>query len=74
MDPIVHEVEKNYKQQINFVYVDLAKSSGRRMASKAGIRGIPTILLFDSAGDRTNTLVGTLSRAALEGHLEALLQ
>jgi hypothetical protein len=73
MDPIVHEVEKSYGQQIDFLYFDTETASGQKKGREEGIPGVPTILLFDSDGERVYTLVGVGPRVSLEQHLQALL-
>ena len=73
MDPIVHEVAKDYEQRVNVVYVDTKTSNGKKIAAQEGVRGIPTILLFNDEGKRIHTLVGARSRVILEQLLNVLL-
>lgn len=73
MDPIVNEVAKSYKGQVDFVYIDTTTASGKKKSSEQGIRGVPTFLFFDSDGERVRELVGKKSRDTLERALDHLL-
>jgi thioredoxin-like negative regulator of GroEL len=73
MDPIVNEVEKSYGRQVDFVYVDTDELSGYNKALEKGVRGVPTILFFDSEGEQVQTLVGVWPRDSVEQRLEDLL-
>ena len=50
MQPIIEEIEKEYKGQVNVVFYDVRTPEGRPYAYKYKIRLIPTQVFLDKEG------------------------
>ena len=73
MNPIVNEVEKDYGQKVNFVFVEMHTNEGKAEAREEGVMGTPTFLLLDGEGERVYMLQGVYPRTVLERQLDDLL-
>jgi thioredoxin 1 len=65
--PILDEVSKAYEGKINIVKLNVDQN--QQTASKFGVRGIPTLMLF-KGGSVAATQVGAVSKAQLTGFLD----
>lgn len=54
--PLVHELEATYKNQINFIYVDV--DDDPEMASNFDINAVPTFVLIDAQGNIVDRIEG----------------
>lgn len=68
--PIVEELSNEYQGQVKFTKVDVDENS--EVAQKYGVRGIPTLLLFNN-GAPVDQLVGALPKKTIKDKLENLL-
>ena len=68
--PIVEELSDEYKDQIKFTKVDVDENP--EMAQKYGVRGIPTLLIFNS-GAPVDQLVGALPKKTIKDRLDSVL-
>ena len=68
--PIVEELSEDYKDQVLCTKLDVDSSPG--VASKYGIRNIPTILFF-KGGEIVDKQVGAVPKSNLEAKLKPLL-
>jgi thioredoxin 1 len=68
--PLVEELATEFDGQIKFVKVNTDEHSAN--ASKLGIRGIPTLLLY-KAGKETDRIVGYTPKAELKKRLDTLV-
>jgi thioredoxin 1 len=68
--PIVEDLAKDYDGRA--VIAKLNTDENVETASKLGIMGIPTLILF-KGGEEVGRVVGFAPRQTLEGHLQALL-
>jgi thioredoxin 1 len=68
--PIVEELSEDYKDQIVCTKLDVDSNPG--VASKYGIRNIPTILFFKD-GEIVDKQVGAVPKSNLESKLKPLL-
>lgn len=68
--PLVEELSDDYNGKAVFVKVDVDSSPG--VASKFGIRNIPTILFFKN-GEVVDKQVGAVPKSNLEAKLTPLL-
>ena len=68
--PIVEELSDEYKDQVKFTKVDVDENP--EMAQKYGVRGIPTLLIFNG-GAPVDQLVGALPKKAIKDRLESVL-
>lgn len=65
--PILDEVSKDYSGKLNVAKVNVDEN--QEIASKYGIRGIPTLMLFRN-GAVVATKVGALSKSQLTAFLD----
>jgi thioredoxin 1 len=65
--PIVEELAGEYNGKMKFTKLDV--DSNPKVATKYGIRGIPTLLIF-SGGEPVDQVVGAVPKAVLKSHLE----
>lgn len=68
--PILEQLAKEYAGQVKIAKLNVDENPG--VASRYGIRSIPTMLFFKD-GQMINTLVGALPREEIERQLRALL-
>lgn len=68
--PIVKELADDYADKAIMVKVDVDSNQG--VASKFGIRNIPTILFF-KGGEQVDKQVGAVPKKVLAGKIDALL-
>ena len=68
--PIVEELSDDYKDQVVCTKLDVDSSPG--VASKYGIRNIPTILFF-KGGEVADKQVGAVPKSTIVAKLDALL-
>ena len=66
-------IKREYRGQLNVVYVDLDRARGKETAKAHGVMGSPTLLLLDSKGNQVNMLRGAVSQSMLEQAIEDLL-
>lgn len=69
--PVLNEVAGTYQEKLKTVKVDVDKNSST--PTKYGIRGIPTLLLFQN-GEVIATHVGALSKSQLISFIEPHLK
>ena len=65
--PILDEVSRDYAEKLNVAKVNVDEN--QEIASKYGIRGIPTLMLFRN-GAVVATKVGALSKSQLTAFLD----
>ncbi|NCO55536.1 MAG: thioredoxin [Bacteroidetes bacterium CG02_land_8_20_14_3_00_31_25] len=68
--PVVHELSDEYKGKVVFGKVDVDNNNG--VASKYGIRNIPTILFFKN-GQVVDKLVGAVPKKQFVEKIDKLL-
>ena len=68
--PILDEVSRDYADKLNVAKVNVDEN--QEIASKYGIRGIPTLMLFRN-GTVVATKVGALSKSQLTAFLDSNL-
>ena len=68
--PILDEVSRDYAEKLNVAKVNVDEN--QEIASKYGIRGIPTLMLFKD-GQLAATKVGALSKAQLTAFIDSHL-
>lgn len=69
MEPILTDLATEFQDKMKFITVDIDSTT---IASKFGIRGIPTIMLFKN-GEVVNTLVGAQQKSRLQLAIETVL-
>lgn len=73
MNPIVDGIRREYKRQLNVVYVDMDKPDGKKLAKQHDVVGTPTFVLLDSEGNKVNVLRGSLPATLIEQAVENLV-
>jgi thioredoxin 1 len=68
--PIVEELAEEYEGKVTFAKMDV--DSNPLTPTKYGIRGIPTLLLFQG-GEAVQQVVGAVPKAVLKRHIDAVL-
>ncbi|MCH8309527.1 MAG: thioredoxin [Chloroflexi bacterium] len=68
--PMVEELAEEFEGKIKFTKLDV--DSNPQSATNFGIRGIPTLLIFDD-GKPIETVVGAVPKSVLKKKLEAAL-
>jgi thioredoxin 2 len=68
--PILDQLAREYAGQVKIAKLNVDENPG--VASRYGIRSIPTMLFFKN-GQIVNTLVGALPRQEIERQLRAIL-
>jgi thioredoxin 1 len=63
LGPIIDKLAKKYKDKIVFGKLDV--NTNKKIPTKFGIRGIPTLLIFKK-GKHVDTIVGVLPKESLE--------
>jgi thioredoxin 1 len=72
MEPILEELQTEYKGRASILFVDVAKD--RATARKFGIRAIPTQIFFDASGKEVWRHAGFLEKKVIIEKLTALLE
>ena len=68
--PIVEELAEEYEGKVKFTKLDV--DSNPKSATNFGIRGIPTLLIFND-GKPIDQVVGAVSKSVLKKRLEEAL-
>jgi thioredoxin-like negative regulator of GroEL len=71
--PIVNGIEREYRAQLNVVYVSMDEQEGVDVARDLGIMGTPTILLLDEKGEQINVIRGVPAETQVIQLIEALI-
>ena len=74
MIPLVDQIKKEYRGELDVVYATLEEPAGKELADKHGILGYPNILLLDGDGERANLLRGMVPQPTLVQAVEDLLR
>lgn len=71
--PIVDGLERDLAGQAKVVRLDLMSSVGQQAAGHFGVRGIPTLVVVDGAGQVVLTQVGLLRPGEVRSRVEMLV-
>ena len=66
-------IKREYRGQLNVVYVSMDRSDSKELAKEYGVIGTPTLLLLDSEGNQVNVLRGSFPPPLVEQTVEDLL-
>ena len=64
LKPIIEEISNEMSDKLNFFYMDI--DSSPNTPTLFGIRGVPTIILFDKNGEVKNTKVGATNKSNVQ--------
>ena len=70
--PVIGEIQLEYGGRVNVVYVDVDRYP--RLVSHYGVRGTPTVMLFDAQGRLARIFVGYTPKSQLAASLKALVR
>jgi hypothetical protein len=73
MAPIVHGLEAEYGERMNFVYLDIDNPANDRFKEQLFYRYQPHIFLVDEKGTIINQWLGKVSDSVLRSAIEAAL-
>jgi thioredoxin-like negative regulator of GroEL len=73
MKPIVHGLEQEYGDRINFVYLDIDDPASEEMKRKLGYRFQPHFFLLDADGEVVADWLGIVPEEAFRQAFESLL-
>lgn len=65
-------LERELQGQAQVLRLSVWSSVGRQLASRYGVRGVPTFLLFDGTGDLIHYQVGRLDAQRIKSEIGAL--
>lgn len=73
MVPVLHAAERDCAGQgVELVRIDVGSTTGRALAGKLRVRGVPTFVFLDGGGLEVARLVGEQSLSSLKQSLEVL--
>ncbi len=73
MAPVVHGLEKQYGDKIQFVYLDVDDPANAALAQQLGRRGQPEFYLLDGRGQVVERWAGGVREATFRESFERLL-
>jgi len=71
--PIVDGIEKDLEGRAKVVRLGVMSEVGMQAARRYGVRGVPTLILFDGAGQLVEQSVGLPDREGVVAQVEKLL-
>ncbi|GAB4579696.1 MAG: hypothetical protein Fur0022_24340 [Anaerolineales bacterium] len=74
MAPIVHGLEDKYKNQMNFVYLDIDDENTEVFKQALGFYYQPHLFLVDEEGNIIQQWIGYVQQAELEAALVSALE
>jgi thioredoxin-like negative regulator of GroEL len=73
MQPIVHGLEQEFGDRVDFVTVDVDDPASEEMKRKLGYRFQPHFFLLNAEGEVVADWLGMVPEAVLRGALESVL-
>jgi thioredoxin-related protein len=70
--PVVDRLERDLEGQAQVLRISLWSSLGRELATRYGVRGVPTFLLFDGSGEMIHYQVGRLDADRVKAEISSL--
>jgi hypothetical protein len=72
MAPIVHGVEKQYRDSVDFLYLDIEDAATREARARLGFQATPHFFLLSSNGEVLGKWQGVQPRFVLDSALRGL--
>lgn len=72
MAPDVYKVEQQYKDEVNFVMLNVDNTKWEQELDEFGVEGIPHFAFLDKQGNEEGNIVGRLPKKFLEDNILAL--
>jgi len=70
--PIVDGIEKDLQGRAQVIRIDIWSEVGRQSAQRYGVRGIPTLFIFDGDGQVYDYVVGVPNRQQVVDKVNAM--
>jgi len=70
--PVVDRLERDLEGEAQVLRLSAWGSVGRQLASRYGVRGVPTFLLFDGSGRLFHHQVGRLDADQVKAQINSL--
>ena len=70
--PIVDGIEREHKQQLSVIRLNVQDPAAEALLERFGFRFTPTFIFFDGAGDELQRWVGAIDSAEVRQLLEDL--
>jgi len=71
--PIVDGIEKDLEGRATIVRLGVTSELGLQAARRYGVRGVPTVIVFDADGEIVEHSVGIPDRGSVVAQVEGLL-
>jgi thioredoxin-related protein len=68
----VDRLERDLEGRVQVLRLSARSSVGRQLGARYGVRGVPTFLLFDGAGQMIHYQVGRLDAGRIETEIDLL--
>lgn len=72
--PIVDGVEKQLMGKAQVIRLDVTSQVGRAAGARYGVRGVPTLIVVDGAGQPVDTQVGFIQSDRVIAQVEAIVK
>ena len=72
--PVVDRLERDLEGRAEVLRISLISSLGSQLAGRYGVRGVPTMLVFDGAGNVIYAQAGQPDREAIMAAVDSLAQ
>jgi len=72
--PVVDGLERDLQGKVQVLRLGVMDKVGGQLALHYGVRGVPTLVLLDGAGEVALRQTGVLDRAEVMGAVEELLE
>jgi thioredoxin-related protein len=70
--PVVDRLERDLEGVAQVLRLSAYSTVGRQLASRYGVRGVPTFLLFDGNGEMVHYQVGRLDANRIKVEIDAI--
>jgi thioredoxin-related protein len=70
--PVVDRLERDLEGEARVLRLSVWGSVGRELAARYVVRGVPTFLLFDGAGQMVHSQVGKLDANRIKTEIDSL--
>jgi thioredoxin-related protein len=68
----VDRLERELKGRAHVLRISAWSTVGRQLVARYGVRGVPTFLLFDGAGQMIDSQVGRLDTERVKAEIQSL--
>jgi thioredoxin-related protein len=68
----VDRLERDLEGEVRVLRLSALSSVGRQLVARYGVRGVPTFLLFDGAGEMIHYQVGRLDAGRIKQEIDGL--